>query len=718
MTIGKVSSYAAYINQVRTFTGTQGQINDLSAQLSSGKKSADLSFFGPDSQRLLDLKAEYARRAGFQSAIDNVQPRIKAYDKVLTRLNDIMTDLSSTTRLPPKPGEPTLSSVVNSSSGDLKISVDSIGSRFVTNATYTITSVPSKTGPAGSFDITINDGLGGKATNTINLKQIPPQIDADRFVMTGGPGDGAVLRIGFDQLKGAGTSQFTVDFPDVVAIRERVIGVMNEVQSLLNERVGDRYLFSGSRYDVKPVSDLVSSKQVSKLTLTGSVGKIGDTYEISVNGQRFTYQTTGAETQLSDIWNGTGAPPSRGLLVQMNEMIAQDTAAGVPPRLPLIPSVQGDVVTLIGTQVGGKFDVSSRIYQVGATQNFVNGAATPADPDYTTYPNKTALDGVYSKFTAQLSSPTLPQVDEVNLVGQDVDVGDVFTITVGNRRTIQVTQDEDPATPEVVYDKVDGPTVYSYVMHDGDIAAARAHPDGPMAYVAGRLAGLVNADPLRAADAAVVLPGGPPPFTTAQVQLTGGVGERFGTTAEVRNANDNNRLIANTLPPLSEPVVFEDIVREPDLPYFDSQFLTLNQSSKAFDKATFLADESLPVEYGVTTTDPGIQKLVSGLRRARAAVENPAAYEKLMGAARELLVQAKTEIRQVQSRVVNADATVQTAHDRHKQIMADVTSQIGGIEGIDQAEVAARLRQLLTTQEANYTVAGRIAQLSLVNFLA
>jgi len=704
MTIGKVSSYAAYINQVRTLQTAQTQINELSDQMSSGKKSTDLSFYGPDAQRLLDLKAEYARRQGFQTAIDNVTPRVKAYDKILTRLNDIVTDLGSTTRLPPGPGTPLVDRLTNPSNGNLKISVDQVVSRFTTNATYTVTSVPSTTGPSGSFDVTVTDGLGGRVTQTVNLKKIPPQNDGDRFVISGGPGDGTVLKLNFDQLKGPGTSSFTVTYPDVVPVRERVIGVMNEVQSLLNERIGDRYLFSGSRYDVKPVADLVSAKQVTKLTLTGTVGRPGETYEVYVNGQRFTYLTTGNETSLEDVWKSTGAPPSEGLFTQIHRIINQDIANGDTPRLPLTASVTGNVMTLIGTGLGAKFEVKSTLYTAGGTENTVTGAAVPVDPNRSLY-------------TMQDSTTALPQIDEVNLNGANVDVGDVFTLKVGERRTVQVTDDGDPTTPEVSYETIDGPTEYSYVMNEADIAAARADPLGAMNFVATKLAALVNADPNRAADANVVAPGAPP-FDTAQVQLTGPVDKRFATTMEITNANSDNRIINNTLPPLSEPVTFETQVREPDLPYYDTQYHAAREAPRAYDQARLFADEGLPVDYGVTSTDPSVQKLVAGLRRARAAVENPANYEKLMVEARELLVQAQTELRQVQARIVTANSVLQTASERHKDNMNAATEQIAGIEGIDQNEVAAKLRQLLTTQEANYTVAGRIAQLSLVNFLA
>jgi len=686
MTITKLSSYAVYANQVRTITQQQRDINDLSAQMSTGKKSLDVAHFGMDAQRLLDLKSSFARHQGYQNAISHVTPRIQAYDKILERMNTLLTDLTSTTRIPPGPGTPRISAVTNANNNTLRVSVNDTQSRLNTTATYTVTAVPSTNGPQGSFDVTITDGLGGRATNTINLKQIPPQVDHDRFIISGGPGDGAIVKLDIHQLNGPGSSSFNVDFPEITASRVLVQGAITEVEALLNERLGDRYLFSGSRFDTKPVGDITAAKQVTRVTLTGQRGDEGEVYEMILNGRRFTYTTTGTERSHEEVLTNTAGT---GLV---------DQILNANPPFNVTASVHNGIVTFTGNNVGDKFTLRTQVYD---NATYVNAAT---DPVVTTPANATTQE-----------------VQQLTLIGGpaggvNADIGDTYTITLGARTIVQ-----NPGAPEQVI--IAGPEKYAYVLSSEDMDIVRGitpppagfvAPTSAMNWVAQRLAAQITNDPSSPVTAAV----SPAPDDTRLVFTARNVNQTFETTVTVNNAGNRNQLITNTLPPLAGQESFEREARDPDLPFYDSQFGRQAQQASAWDIARVNGDDDLRVSYGVTSTDPAVQKLISGLRRARAAVENPGQYEKLMAEARDLLGQAQTGLRQIQSRVVNAHALLNSANERHTDSMNRLTTEIAGIEGIDENEVAAKLRQAMTTQEANYTITGRIAQLSLVNFLA
>ena len=96
----RISAYGSYINTIRTLTGGQNAIDDLSAQLNTGKKSTDVSFYGTQAQRLRDLKSELVRRQSYSQTIDQTMTRVKSYDTLMERMADMASELSSATRLP------------------------------------------------------------------------------------------------------------------------------------------------------------------------------------------------------------------------------------------------------------------------------------------------------------------------------------------------------------------------------------------------------------------------------------------------------------------------------------------------------------------------------------------------------------------------------------------------------------------------------------------
>ncbi|OYQ37393.1 hypothetical protein CHU95_01485 [Niveispirillum lacus] len=686
----RISAYGSYINTIRTLTGGQSTIDDLSAQLNTGKKSTDVSFYGTQSQRLLDLKSELVRRQSYSQTIDQTMTRVKSYDKLMERMADMATELASTTRLPQGPGAPRVSTVVNQSSGAMKVAVDLTNSSFKAEATYTVTSTPSRNGPVGSFDVTVTDGLGGRATNTINLKQIPPQVDSDRFIISGGPGDGAVIKLNVESLEGSGISSFDVTWPELASTREVVRGMTVELESLLNERVGDRYLFAGSRYNTKPVDDIVAAKQITRSTLIGERGNVGDTYEMVLNGKRFTYTTTGNEGSLEEaLTNSSGT----GLVDQMR--------AFSDPPFNVTLSVSNGMVTAIGNDVKERFTLTSSVYESGTHAN-------------TVLPAVAAIDADNAPFTVQEASDSQPQIDNVKLHSAQADIGDVFNMSVGARTIVQ----NENAPPQII---ITPPTKYSYVVGPKDFdelkeynATQPANAQLSMSgWVAQKLTGQINADSTSTVTASI------DPADETNIILTAkNNNSQFQTTADINNSGNRTKLITREIPPLAEQDTFEGIVDPPGLPFYDTQYQTSRQVSAAYDTAQLQVDDNLTVRYGVSSNDPAIQKLVSGLRRLTAAISRPGDYSKLMEEGRNLLTDAQNQLRGVHARVVNAAATMDNAQSRHQDGVAKAQNELAGIEGIDQNEVAVRLQAALSTQQASYTITGRLQSLSLINFLA
>lgn len=154
------------------------------------------------------------------------------------------------------------------------------------------------------------------------------------------------------------------------------------------------------------------------------------------------------------------------------------------------------------------------------------------------------------------------------------------------------------------------------------------------------------------------------------------------------------------------------------LPFYDTQYETKGSDSSASSVARLQVDSGQVVNYGVTSTDPAIQKLVNALRSLQAAVSTPGKYSELVQDARSLMSDATTELRTVQTRVATANSTIDNVKTRHETAITKATSELSSIEGVDANEVAVKLSSALNTQETAYTVTGTIQSLSLIDYLA
>jgi len=686
----RISSYGSYLSTLGGLTNGQRQIDDLSTQLNTLKKSVDVSYYGTQTQRLLDLRADYAKRQSYTNTIDQSMTRVKSYNTIMERMVDMASELSNTSRLPQGPGEVRVSSVVNSNADSMKVSIDQTNSAFKVEATYTVSAVPSSTGPTGSFDVTVTDGLGGKSTNTINLKQVPPQVDADRFIINGGPGDGAVIKLNIDKLAGGGTSSFDVTWPDLASTKELIKGMTTELQSMLNEKVGDRYLFAGSRVSTKPVGDIISAKQIMRTTLVGERGDSGEVYEMVLNGKRFTYTTTGKEASLDEVLTNSSGT---GIVDQMQ---------AYKPPFNVTLSVSNGIVNATANTVGDSFTLTSAVYDNGTHNNAV-------------LPAPGAIDGSQAPYTIQEASETQNQIDHVKLHGNEADVGDVFNISIGARTIVQ----NENAPPQVI---IAGPTQYSYAISPADtdvlngntpVPAGFTTPSSMSNWVAQKLSAQINADPASTVTASI------DPADDTNIVLTAKANNsEFQTTATINNAGNSSRLTTNEIPPLADQDVFADLAEPPNLPFYDVEFSTQTNNSDAYALAKMTVDEGLQVTYGVSSNDPAIQKLVSSLRRLTQAISQPGRYSEIMSEGRDLAIAAQNELKGVSARVVTASTTMENAQTRHANAMAKGESEMAQIEGVDENEVAVKLQAALNRQQASYTVTGRTASLSLVNFLS
>ncbi|MDQ2103712.1 flagellin N-terminal helical domain-containing protein [Azospirillum isscasi] len=687
--VTQVSSYAKYLGLVRNLTNGQNRVDTLSEQLTTGKKSTDLNAYGAETQKLLALRAELTQREAYVQNINTASPRVKATDTVLNSLEKLATDWQSSNLMPFQPGPASVTSAFNSNPDALKLSVNPDKSTFTQNARYTVTSVPSKEGVNGSFDVTVTDGLGGKTTRTINLKTVPPSDGGGyNFKMSGGPGDGAVLNLNFDQLTAASSSSFTVSWPQANDMRDRVEGALRDIQQLLNEQFGDRYLFAGSRYGTEPVGDLLAQPQSTRVTLNGSMVNPEDYFEVTIDGKPFGYQVQDTDPKTVTFVANT-----------LNSLIQSAN-----PKLPIIAAASNGVISLISEDPSQKFDVKARVQN---SMNVDNSITTP------TTDQKTLSTGVH-------------QFDSFTLTGDKVDIGDTYEINIA------VGDPDDPFNRKYYADHPNEPEdlpVYQQytvrytvtekdynngVTNVSEVAAKlrtelgntspvppvspHNNPDDPLAPMDGPTIWLKSNNPMD-------------PNHPSRVQ-------QFTTSVRAVNGQIDNTISVATLPSQADALTDVPYVDPPDLPFYDSEYMSNRKNGKAWEKAAVTIDDGQTLTYGVTSDDRAFQKLVAAFRMAHVAASNPGKYEEYITKSRELMAQAKDEVRSVHSKVASDLATLEEKKTAHTSASATVVERIAGIEGIDETEVAARLRTSMNALEAAYTVAGQRQKLSLLNYIA
>jgi len=676
-----VSSYASYLSLVRNLSNGQTNVDTLSQQLTTGIKSSNLATYGSDTQKLLDLRAEMARRDSYVQNINTASPRVAATDKVLTALEKMASDWQGSNLMPFEPGPPTITSPSNSHPDAMSVSVNGDKSSMTVGARYTVTAVPSQNGSNGTFDVTVTDGLGGKTTQSINLKTTPPSDGKGyNFKMSGGPGDGAVLNLNFDKLTAASSSTFTVSWPQADQMKDRAEGAMRDIQEYMNQRFGDRFLFAGSRYSTEPTTDLMATKQTSKITLNGALVNTDDYYEVTVNGKSFSYQIQ------------PGDPKTLTFLAQT--LSTQMKAAN--PALPMTVSTANGIITLVGNDPGKSFTVSSRVQNAATVENSIS---TPS--------------------TTQTATTAQAQVQSFTLNGAGVDIGDTFEFTVA------VGDPDDPynqkyytAYPNEPKDLPPYQTyTVRYTVNDTDFNAGTT----TVAAVADKLREqFANTKPTPPVSIDA-MGNGPSIALTSNTMVDPNHPNRiqqFSTTAQAINGSLENTMTVATLPPEADALTDIPYVDPPDLPFYDTDYLTKRSNPDAYRKSQVGIDDGLNITYGVSADEKGFQTLVQAFRMARVAASNPGKYTEYIDKSRELMSQASDQRRSIHSKVASDLATLENTKTTHTAANATLTERIAGIEGIDPTEVAARLSTAMNTLQASYTVAGQTKKLSLLNYLA
>src|SRR3569623_1925615 len=178
MAINSFSTYSVYLSNLAGFQKLQGSLTDLTQQLSSLKKSSNLTTYGASGQRLLELRADADKRQGYIAATTAATTDVKTYDQVFTDMETLTSNMLKAFTAP-NTDPPTKQVNTVTFTGDLgdvgdvyKLVVDGRLFSYVAN------------GAEGSFE-EIAGNLARQVNNANPPDRATAVADGDHLVITG-----------------------------------------------------------------------------------------------------------------------------------------------------------------------------------------------------------------------------------------------------------------------------------------------------------------------------------------------------------------------------------------------------------------------------------------------------------------------------------------------------------------------------------------------------
>ncbi len=477
MPVNGYSTYAAYLSNVNGFQRLQTSLATLTQQLNSGKKSSDLTTYGVEAQRLVDLRAEIARRQGYMEAIKSASTDVKAYDRVMGSIEDInATMLQAFTA--PNTDPPTKQQHTVTFTGDLgdvgdvyKVVVDGVLFSYVTNGTE------------GSYD-EIAGNLAAQINNSTAGARATAQVSGERLVITGTE-PGPLFNVSATTTNIGGGTENTIDASltragKISPIIAQVETALIEMNALLNEQVNDRYLFGGINANERaPVVDLRrlpdpsgsentaasnttfqlaggTIRQVMRIT-TDQLGT-GQTETLTVNGTPLVFNGPLSQQELAAAMAAAVGPLANVSVQDIDAQgftITADTAGtaftvavtGNDPTPSTIETVQANV-PISGDQVDvialdGPVGVIGEVFSVTITDPPAH--ASPVTISYRTTGDEPDLNTIVDKLVAKIANYQPPfAVTPTNLGNGQLELraATAFTshATVQNTPVVETTQ--------------------------------------------------------------------------------------------------------------------------------------------------------------------------------------------------------------------------------------------------------------------------------------
>lgn len=489
MTINAYSTYATYLGNVGAFKQLQSSLADLTQQLNSGKKSTDITAYGAEGTRLLDLRAEIKKREGYIDTIKSAATDVKAYDTVMTRMETLAQNMNSafTTPLSDPPTTQQHKIVLDGDIGDVgdiyKVVVD--GNLF----SY------ETTGLEGSLD-EIAGNIANQINNHLPALRAKAQANGSQITISGtSPGPLFTVSARIEDVSGGAVNTVSTELlrgGKISPIVGQIDAAIKELQSLLNEQINDRYLFGGSTAnELAPVVDLsrlpdptgsknaasgATTQQLAAGTIVQKTRVNADylgalqSETFTVNATNFTFNGPLTAQQLalqastaiaaafpgvitvSDVdANGftlTSATPGTAFTASVaGTDPTPSTLSVVQPNVPIGAS-QLDVITLSGPIgiIGEKFSVTITDPPAHAAPVTISYRTTGDEPDMNTIVNNliakiSAYQPAFSVTPSNLGGGRL-QLSSATAFTSHGAVQDTATVTTTQRTVVPVAQED------------------------------------------------------------------------------------------------------------------------------------------------------------------------------------------------------------------------------------------------------------------------------------
>jgi flagellar hook-associated protein 3 FlgL len=151
-----------------------------------------------------------------------------------------------------------------------------------------------------------------------------------------------------------------------------------------------------------------------------------------------------------------------------------------------------------------------------------------------------------------------------------------------------------------------------------------------------------------------------------------------------------------------------------------------NGSTPALQTATAQVGPSMTIAYGMRATEPAIASLVANVAVLAAttfSASNPTAQEAYQALSQSvfanLSAQSGTQsIDDIEANIASAQTTITNATNLNTQTQATLQDMLQNMEGANSTQIGEDILTLQNNLSASMSVTARLAQLSLVNYLA
>ncbi len=492
MPVSGYSTYAAYLANVGSFQKMQTSLAQLTQQFNSQKKSGDLTTYGVEATRLVDLRAEIARRQGYIESIKSAQTDVKAYDRVLSSIEDInATMLQAFTS--PNTDPPVTQQHKVTFGGDLgdvgdiyKVIVDGVLFSYVTNGTE------------GSYD-EIAGNLAAQINAHAPAIRAKAEAQGEQLVITGTE-PGPLFNVTVAQIGIASGADNTIEVTQARAgkvspIVNQVGTALTELRALLNEQVNDRYLFGGiNANEQAPVIDLArlpnpiaSDNSAGSATIqqlaAGTVQQVvrvttdrlgqGQSETINVNGNPFTFNGPLTAQQLAAAMAAAVGPlanvsvqdiDANGFTITSDIPGTAFTAAitGTDPTPSTIATVQANVP--IGASQVDRITLAGPVGTIGeifsVTITDPPAHAAPVTISYRTTGDEADLNAIVDKLISKINNYQPPfsvtptnqgngvlQLSSATAFTSHATVQNTPSVATTQRTVVPVAQEDEIAFP-------------------------------------------------------------------------------------------------------------------------------------------------------------------------------------------------------------------------------------------------------------------------------